>query len=174
MMRSGRVALGTGLVVVAVMGLATWTVRAHRQLVHVGDLLPAMNLSEVSGKQVNIANLRGKPVIINFFTTWCGPCQQEAPMLQRAAQQWAGKIQFVMIDRGESQHPVEGFISQYHITDPLVLLDSNDTWAPRLLVTGQPETFYVNAQGVVIDHVNHELTEAELQDLIHQALRTHA
>jgi cytochrome c biogenesis protein CcmG, thiol:disulfide interchange protein DsbE len=163
----GRIAIlgGSGLAVA--MGLMWWGLSSHAQTVQVGDKLPPIQLTALSGESVDLASLAGKPMLVDFFTTWCGPCQEEAPLLQRVALEEAGKVQVVLIDRGETRTQVDHFASQYGLNKPLILLDTNDKWASRLLVTGQPETFYVDASGIIQSHVNHELTWQGLESLIH-------
>jgi cytochrome c biogenesis protein CcmG, thiol:disulfide interchange protein DsbE len=162
---AGRTAVMTGVALVGVMALLTLGIGLRRHIAKVGDALPAISLPQLSGANVDLTVLRGKPVILNFFTTWCKPCQEEAPVLQNLAAQGIGKYTVVMIDRGDSANQVAEFVQQYHLSSVLVVRDSDDTWAAKLLVTGQPETFYIDSNGVIRKHINHELAPSDLGTL---------
>lgn len=165
MTSAGRTAVMTGVALVGVMALLTWAIGLRRHIAKVGDALPAISLPQLSGDNLDLTALQGKPVILNFFTTWCKPCQEEAPVLQNLAAQGIGKYTVVMIDRGDSANQVAEFVQRYHLSSVRVLRDIDDTWAAKLLVTGQPETFYIDSNGVIRKHINHELAPSDLGTL---------
>lgn len=165
MKSAGRTAVMTGVALVGVIALLTLGIGLRRHIAKVGDALPAISLPQLSGANLDLTALRGKPVILNFFTTWCKPCQEEAPVLQNLASKGIGKYTVVMIDRGDSANQVAEFVQQYHLSSVLVVRDSDDTWAGKLLVTGQPETFYIDSNGAIRKHINHELAPSDLRTL---------
>lgn len=167
-----RAAIAISVGILVVMGYLTWAVSKSEKVVNVGQLVPNISLPSVNGQTVSLNALRGKPVILDFFTTWCGPCQTEAPLLEQVAKQWQGKVQVVLIDRGESPYMVNEFISRYQLSTPVVLLDKNDRWAGHLGVTGQPETFLIGSSGVIEAHINYEMSLSQLQAMAYSAVQT--
>lgn len=167
-----RAAISVGILVLGAMGYLTWAVSRSEQVVRVGQPAPDITLPSADGRTYSLNTHLGRPIILDFFTTWCGPCQTEAPVLQEVAKQWQGKVQFVLIDRGESPYMVNQFIKQYGLRTPTVLIDKNDNWAARMGVTGQPETFLISGNGVVEAHVSYEMTLSQLQAMALSAVQT--
>ncbi|MCF8563403.1 redoxin domain-containing protein [Alicyclobacillus tolerans] len=165
--------LAAGLLV-AVMGYLTWAVFQSEAVPKVGQAVPNLSLPEVTaagslGQTVSLSELKGKPVLLNFFTTWCAPCQTEAADIAAVGRQWHNKVQIVLVDRGESAYLVHQFVTRYDLTKAVVLLDQNDNWASRLGVTGQPETFWIDANGVIQKHIPSEMGYSQWQALAKQA-----
>jgi thiol-disulfide isomerase/thioredoxin len=114
----------------------------------VGRLAPDFTLTTSSGETVQLSALRGKPVVINFWATWCGPCQREMPALQTAAQRFADDVVFVGVDQGETADVVEPFLQQFGVTFT-VPLDGDMSVGNRYQIIGMPTTFFVDKNGVI-------------------------
>ena len=114
----------------------------------VGRVAPDFELPTVTGETLKLSALRGQPVVLNFWATWCGPCQREMPALEAASQRFAGQVTFVGVDQGESQEVVASFLDDLGVTF-LVPLDSDWVVGDRYNVTGMPTTFFVDADGVI-------------------------
>lgn len=131
--------------------------------VGIGDTAPNIQERTVSGQSFSLEALRGKPVLLNFFTTWCQPCIEETPDLISFAKQYGNDIHVVMIDRGEGPVMVQQYVSKYHIPSNItVVLSPDDKWSSRYGVTGQPETFFITADGTVTSHLIGPLTESQM------------
>lgn len=131
-----------------------------------GHTAPNFTLSMLSAhgaSMLSLASLKGKPVMLNMWNSTCVPCIAEAPLLQ---QQWTqAKSQGVVFLGVDYQDvPSDGlhFLSQYNVTYPNVL-DATGSVAINYGVTGTPETFFINRQGIVVAHVIGELTPKVLQ-----------
>lgn len=113
---------------------------------------PQLKLRDIDGKAHDLAALRGKVVVVNFWATWCPPCRREMPSLERLRQRLAGEgLAVLAVDVGEDADTVFAFTSQL---DPApafpLLLDSDSKAMRRWQVRGLPTTFVVDADGRVI------------------------
>ena len=90
----------------------------------VGNLAPDFQLQNLNGQAVSLANLRNKPVLVNFWATWCSPCRSEMPYIQEIYEEWSDKGLVVLaINLGESSSKVEEFMQSYNLSFT-VLLDA--------------------------------------------------
>lgn len=112
-----------------------------------GFLAPDFSLETTDGKTIRLSELRGTPVILNFWATWCPPCRREMPALEAIQQRYAGQLLVLAIDQGERAQVVESFARrQVGVTFPL-LLDPNQEAGRRYNVHALPTTVYVAADG---------------------------
>ncbi len=115
----------------------------------VGNLAPNFQLKNLDGQIVSLAGLRGKPVLINFWTTWCGYCRIEMPFLQQIYEEWSDRgLILLTIDIGENQTLVEEFLKTNSLTMP-VLLDSERSVSRMYTITVIPTTFFIDRDGVI-------------------------
>jgi cytochrome c biogenesis protein CcmG, thiol:disulfide interchange protein DsbE len=120
-------------------------------------------LSTHAEPPIHLANLRGKPVVINFWASWCSPCADEAPLLQAAWQHAGTKgVIFIGIDYQDTQSDGLSFLQKQGITYPSAI-DANGATAINYGVTGTPETFFIDRRGVVIATVRSQITAQQLQ-----------
>jgi cytochrome c biogenesis protein CcmG/thiol:disulfide interchange protein DsbE len=111
--------------------------------------LPALN----GGAPVHLASFKGKPVVLNFWASWCDPCNQEAPILsQAAASMKAQGVVMLGVDGPENVDNARAFIQKYGITYQNVQDTINSTTAISYGVTAFPETFFINKDGIVVEH----------------------
>src|SRR5262249_10312855 len=129
----------------------------------VGNHAPDFTLPTLNGDGANVhlTGLKGKPVILNFWGSWCGPCQQEAPLLQ---QTWtrvqSQEVVMIGIDVPEANESAPlNFIHQYGITYTNVKDTIQGSTGLDYGTTGQPETFFIDRNGVVVSHWLGPLTE---------------
>jgi thiol-disulfide isomerase/thioredoxin len=119
----------------------------------VGNLAPDFQLQNLDGQTVSLGSLWGKPVLINFWATWCGPCRSEMPYIQEIYEEWTNKGLVVLaINIGESSSKVEEFMQGYNLSFT-VLLDTKQDVAQRYNITGIPTTFFLDKDGIIQDKV---------------------
>ncbi|MBK5963164.1 alkyl hydroperoxide reductase [Thiocystis minor] len=108
---------------------------------------PDFNLQGPDGQTYRLADYRGKPIILNFWATWCPPCRAEMPSMQRAHDILASEgIAVIAINVGDDAEAVRQFLSDTPVSFPLPM-DSDSTIAQRYPVIGLPTTFVIDAEG---------------------------
>jgi cytochrome c biogenesis protein CcmG/thiol:disulfide interchange protein DsbE len=111
-----------------------------------------------------LADFAGKPIVINFWATWCEPCKEEMPLLEttwRKLRAEGKDVVFLGIDFQESSSDVMLFLLPYGITYP-VLLDTDGSVANKYRIASLPDTFFINRQGKVVSKVLQQLTDQAL------------
>ncbi|HLI05981.1 MAG TPA: TlpA disulfide reductase family protein [Ktedonobacteraceae bacterium] len=140
----------------------------------VGQAAPGFTLSVLSGARgssVSLAAYKGQPVMLNFWASWCIPCQQEAPFLQSQWQQaHAHGVVFLGVDYEDTKAAGLGFVQQYGVTYPNVM-DASGMTAINYGVTGTPETFFINRKGVIVAWEPGPLNEQVFQHDLQLATR---
>jgi peroxiredoxin len=129
---------------------------------------PAFELADPGGEQVRLADYRGKPLIVNFWATWCPPCRAEMPSLQRAWEQVRGDgIELVAINVGESESTIQRFLEQVPISFPLPM-DRDSKVVQEWPIRGLPTTFVVDPEGRLAYKAagEREWDNADLLDLV--------
>jgi peroxiredoxin len=115
----------------------------------VGDLAPDFELPDLDGQSVSLSGLRGKPVLINFWSTGCPPCRDEMPYLQEIYDEWSGtELALLAINIGDSPAKVEEFMQGYSFTLP-VLLDTSQGVALKYNIRYIPTTFLIDREGII-------------------------
>jgi cytochrome c biogenesis protein CcmG, thiol:disulfide interchange protein DsbE len=131
----------------------------------IGHPAPNFTLAALSLRpaSISLANFKGRPVVLNVWNSTCGPCVNEAPLLQSQWQraQSQGAV-FIGIDFQDTKSDGLSFLKKYSVTYPNVL-DVSGSTAISYGVTGTPETIFIDRQGVVVSRVPYELTEQTLQ-----------
>jgi thiol-disulfide isomerase/thioredoxin len=113
---------------------------------------PALKLKDLDGKTHDLAQLRGKVVLINFWATWCPPCRREMPSMERLAQAFKGQpLVMLAVDVGEDPDTIEAFTSQLDTVPTFpILLDTRSRSMQAWKVAGLPTTFLVDRQGRIV------------------------
>jgi thiol-disulfide isomerase/thioredoxin len=105
--------------------------------------------SDIDGKSVDLKSLQGRVLVVNFWATWCEPCRDEMPSLQRLREKLSGKpFEVITVNFGESAEKIAQFLGKENVTLP-VLLDTRKETAKDWGVGGLPMTFLVDAKGRV-------------------------
>lgn len=114
----------------------------------VGRPAPDFTLTTLDGGEFRLGDQRGKPVVLNFWATWCGPCQRELPAIQRAAEHYDGLVTFAAIDQAEPVDQVRRFVEEAGLT-VVVPMDDEQEVGERYDVRGLPTTFFIDEAGVI-------------------------
>lgn len=115
----------------------------------VGKYAPDFHLLDLEGKETFLIDFRGKPVMLNVWASWCGPCVNEMPLIQEVYDTWADDgLVILAVNSGESTAHVKQFIEAQGFSFP-VLLDGDQTVTLGYNVRGIPATFFINPDGVI-------------------------
>jgi cytochrome c biogenesis protein CcmG/thiol:disulfide interchange protein DsbE len=136
----------------------------------VGTPAPAFRLPATDGRTVSLAGLRGKPVVVAFFASWCHPCEEELPVLEAFARERGGALQVVAINFRDLSSDSVDFVHRLGITYPALLDDPSAPVARRYGVRGIPQTVFVDARGVVRGRVYGVTSRSELAPAIDDLL----
>ena len=116
--------------------------------------VPNFAFPDLNGKEVSLAEHRGKVVLLNVWATWCPPCRQEMPSMQSLYEKFNGEnfeILAVSID-SEGGEAVAPFMRQMNLTFP-ALLDPGETIRSLYGITGVPETFIIDKDGILVEKI---------------------
>ena len=136
----------------------------------VGTPAPAFRLPDTDGRVVSLADLRGKPVVLAFFASWCHPCEEELPVLEQFAREHGGALHVVAISFQDLSSDSVDFVHRLGITYPALLDDPAAPVARRYGVRGIPQTVFVDARGVVRGRVYGVTSRSELAPAIDDLL----
>ena len=156
-----------GLVVVAVVVLTAMFVPSDfDQARHsyagpaeqvVGTAMPGAIVANVRGGDIDLSALRGRPVLVNLWATWCGPCRREMPALERLSKEQAGRLTVIAIDQREDASVVRSYVKRFGVTFA-VGVDDGQQLGTDLHLIGLPSSFFVDRNGIIRDAVDGEMT----------------
>jgi cytochrome c biogenesis protein CcmG/thiol:disulfide interchange protein DsbE len=134
--------------------------------------LPAEVLAPVdaAGFEAVMVGLRGRPVVVNVWASWCGPCRVEAPLLQRAADRYGDEVVFLGVDSKDSPGPARDFLDRYGITYPNVT-DADGGVRRLLRLRGFPTTYVFGRDGRLLAGITGGISEQALAATVGDALR---
>lgn len=114
----------------------------------VGTEAPDFTLETLDGKTVKLSELRGKPVFLDFWATWCGPCRRALPHTQEFAKKYGNDAHILAVNLREDKETVRAFMEKHNFTFT-VPMDTKGEVASRYRVRGIPHFVVIDAKGVV-------------------------
>lgn len=140
------------LTVAALAGLLVWSAGLLLTGARDSVAMPTMALATLEdARPVDLRTAAaGRPVVVNLWASWCGPCRQEMPTLA-AAQQREDKVGILFVNQGESQAAVRAYLSSLGLPLRDVLLDPGSQLGPAVGSRGLPTTLFYDARGTLID-----------------------
>lgn len=164
--------LAAGLAVVAIAATSVGATRSnHAGATSVGGRpAPAFDLPRlgIDGERVRLADLAGRPVVINFWASWCVPCRREMPALQAAAEKLGGRVAFVGVNHQDGRTPAAEFERKVGVAYPSGY-DPDGVVALDYGLVGLPTTVLVDAAGQIVARRIGEVTEDQLLGLVADA-----
>ncbi len=115
----------------------------------VGKPAPNFDTVDLKGEVWSLSKLKGKVVFVNFWATWCAPCREEMPSMQRLyAKMPKEKFEMIALFNNDKPAVVKNFVAKLGITIP-ILSDEYNFAGPKYGLTGVPETFIIDKQGII-------------------------
>ena len=149
-----RISWGRLLVWTGVLGLLALLflglLRAQRGSATVGERAPDFALTTFEGDQIQLSDLKGKVVLVNFWASWCKPCEQEAADLEAAWRHYQerGDVVFLGVDWTDTETAAKGYLEKFDITYPNGP-DLGTRISQKYRITGVPETYIVDQDGMI-------------------------
>jgi len=129
-------------------------------------LVPDFTIFDKGGNEISFSSFLGKPVVLNFWASWCPPCRQEMPEFEKLYQELGSEVQFVMLSltdgQRETTETASSFIKEQGYTFP-VFFDVNREGAALFGIQSIPTTFFIDSDGYLIDHWIGMLDETSLR-----------
>jgi cytochrome c biogenesis protein CcmG, thiol:disulfide interchange protein DsbE len=163
-------AIGGVVVLAACARGAATSSTCSPQIACVGAPAPAWTETSIPGPTLSSSDLRGKAVYLNFFASWCPPCNAEAPAINSIARAYGGKgLQVVGVDVLENGHKAAAFRDQHRLLYPVVV--DEGSLRDQYRVNGLPVHVFIDRSGVVRNVVVGEMSPAQMQSNAERVLR---
>ena len=166
---------------VVLVGLLAWGFLVPGRITQ--RAAPDFELQLLDGGTLSSEELKGEPVVLNFWASWCKPCREEMPAFERMWQRYRDEgVQIVGVNLQDSAEGAREFVDEIHVTYPIAL-DSDGSLAADLGVRGLPQTFFIDADfefeklspgealegagnRVVFGAIDEETLEAKIKELL--------
>lgn len=132
---------------------------------------PDFTMRSLDGGNISLADFQGKPILLNFAASWCGPCELEAPVLEKAYEKYKDQVAFVGAAVKDNEDSQRAFAQKHGLAFPIGL-DPNGSIAysyqkaAKVSISGIPTTFFINKDGTIATFWVGPLTESNLDKMI--------
>lgn len=136
-----------------------------------GQAAPPFELKQLNGPgKVSLASLKGKPVVLNFWASWCKPCAAEHPVLEWGAREYASRVHFIGMVFEDTESEAKAYLAAHGGSFPQ-LFDPSSRVPVEYGTTGVPETYFISADGVIVDKHVGEIYPDVLRERVTQLLQ---
>ncbi|GAA5344695.1 thiol-disulfide oxidoreductase ResA [Planifilum fimeticola] len=157
------------LAMLALIGFALYQT-GESEAVEIGQTAPDFELTTLDGKTVRLSEFRGKGVLINFWASWCKPCRDEMPAIQRVYERHRDKgLEVLGVNIAETGVTVDGFVRHLDLTFP-ILLDQNREVTQLYGIGPIPSSIFVSPEGKVVRKVSGQMQEGQIESMVLEIL----
>lgn len=136
-----------------------------------GEAAPDFELVSLEGERVKLSELRGQPVVLNFWATWCTPCRKEMPEFQKLVDQYGeAGLKVYGINVGEAEVAVADFRERVGVRFP-ILIDEEETVQSDYRILPLPATFFVDQEGVIRGVYQYQMSLPQMEAEVTRLLR---
>ena len=130
------------------------------------SLAPNLFVYDEDGNQFRLYDLKGTPVVLNFWASWCDPCKAEMSGFQEAYEEYGDRVQFLMVNmadgKQETTETAMDYIAQQGYSFP-VYFDTSSLGALMYGIQSIPATFFIDAEGYLVTYTNEMISAEQLQ-----------
>ena len=135
----------------------------------VAKLAPDFTFTTLAGKAITLSELRGRPVVINFWASWCPPCRRELPALEKVYRQYSAQgLQLLGVAVGDEEPAVRRLVQEMRLSYPIGLSDEAGS---NYAVSAIPHTFFLDRQGKIVAQRVGGLSEGEFRRQVEALLK---
>lgn len=128
------------------------------------------SLQDLDGNEISLSDFKGRSVVLNFWATYCPPCEKEMPYLNNIYEEYKGKgIEVLAVNAKEPRIIVSPFVEEKNLKFP-VLLDRTGTIVDQYKILNLPVTFFIDENGTIIERSSGELTEKKIRNSVEQII----
>lgn len=134
---------------------------------------PDFKLTTLEGNSISLSDYAGKKVLLNFWATWCPPCNAEAPHLQTIYEQYAATgVEIIAVnvtsqEKGRGKDTIPQFVQQYGLTFPIAL-DIHEQAASMYQILTLPTTYFIDEEGAIIEKVSGPMDERLMHEILYE------
>jgi len=165
-----RASILTLLVVAIVFTIYSNLTKEKTAVLKVGDKAPDFALIDMNGEKHQLSDYKGQGVFLNFWGTWCKPCEREFPLMDKHYQDYKDQgLQILAVNIGESNFSVQKYVDRKGLTFP-VLIDHNKSVMETYNINPLPTTMLVNPEGKIEKIITGEMSDEAIKGNMEQIM----
>ena len=129
----------------------------------------SFDVARTDGRRDSLAAHRGQVVLLNIWATWCPPCREEMPALQRFSREYAGRVVVLGVDQGEAASVAAQYAKDRGVTFP-ILVDLDQQYGRTYAAVGMPTTVIVGRDGHIVKGIDGPMTLEQMRAAVAPAL----
>lgn len=164
-LRSVILLVMTGAIIFTIYNALT---KEQSEVLQVGDKAPDFTLTDLNGQRQQLSEYRGQGVFVNFWGTWCKPCEKEFPLMEKQYQNYKDQgVQILAVNIAQSDYEVKQYAEQKSLTFPIVI-DKNKSVMEAYNIRPLPTTMLINPDGKIVKIITGEMSEEDIKDYMEE------